>query len=235
MRRFLGEEGSWESHLQKTRQTILDEFNRINPKTVAVLGSGWLLDVPVKEIIEGGAKVRLIDIAHPQRIKHKFGSNPNIHLVDYDLTGGIDTFIDFAKSLDKINANRLIDSLRIPKHRISLDDDFCISVNTLSQLHVLYADYLARHKRSSDLFTEEIAKAIQQAHIDFLPKGRSLLITDFEEELYDEDNKLVGVNPRVFININAAQKLNSWSWNFDTKRTYHSEYVVKLNVIACGI
>ena len=110
MRRFLGEEGSWESHLQKTRHTILDEFNRINPKTVAVLGSGWLLDVPVKEIIEGGAKVRLIDIAHPQRIKHKFGSNPNIHLVDYDLTGGIDTFIDFAKSLDKINANRLIDS-----------------------------------------------------------------------------------------------------------------------------
>jgi hypothetical protein len=235
MRRFLGEEGSWESHLQKTRQTILDEFNRINPKTVAVLGSGWLLDVPVKEILEGGATVKLIDIAHPQRIKHKFGSNPNIQLVDYDLTGCIDTFLDFAKSLDKINANRFIDSLRFPKHKISLDDDFCISVNTLSQLHVLFANYLTRQKGNSNVSADEIAKAVQQAHIDFLPKGRSLLITDFEEELYDEEEKLVGVNPRVFINLNQYQKVKSWSWNFDTRKTYNSNFNVKLNVIASRI
>lgn len=235
MRRFLGEEGSWESHLLKTRQTILDEYNRLKPKTVTVLGSGWLLDVPIKEILEGGATVKLIDIAHPQRIKHKFGSNPNIQLVDYDLTGGIDTFLDFAKSLDKINANRFVDSLRFPKHKISLDDDLCISVNTLSQLYVLFTDYLARHKRSSDLFTEEIAKAVQQAHVDFLPKGRSLLISDYEEELYDEEKKLVGVNPRIFIYLNQHQKVNSWSWNFDTRKTYNSEYNVKLNVIACRI
>jgi hypothetical protein len=72
--------------------------------------------------------------------------------------------------------------------------------------------------------------AIQQAHIDSLPAGRSLLVTDYEEESYDDSNQLVGVNPRVIANMDQWQKKDSWQWQFDSKRMYSGDQKVILNV-----
>jgi hypothetical protein len=232
MRRFLDEEGAWESHLQKTRQCILNELYRLKPQSVAVLGSGWLLDIPLQELLAEGASVKLIDIAHPSRIKHKYRGNPRVEFIDYDLTRAVDNVLNYKDVTDSSAFRELILSLKQPVHNLNFEADLCISVNTLSQLHVLYADYLSRRKSFSGNSREELAKAIQLAHLDFLPKGKSLLVSDFEEELYDEDGKLMGVNPRLFVDLNRYEKVDSWSWSFDSRKTYHQNYLVKLNVIS---
>jgi len=51
MRRMLREEGGWQSHLLKTSEYIQLAVKEQQPKSIRILGSGWLLDVS-KGVIE---------------------------------------------------------------------------------------------------------------------------------------------------------------------------------------
>ncbi len=46
LNRYLAEGNNWEAHLEKTRGFITGCLEKNKPETVAVLGSGWLLDIP---------------------------------------------------------------------------------------------------------------------------------------------------------------------------------------------
>ena len=59
------------------------------PERITVLGSGWLLDLPVAEISEMVSEIILVDIVHPPDVIKQAGMIRNIKIVEADVTGGL--------------------------------------------------------------------------------------------------------------------------------------------------
>ncbi len=88
MNRYLRESAGWNKHLERTRKFISDSFAHTEAESVAVLGSGWLLDVPLDHLIQRFRKVYLVDIHHPIQIRKKTAGMSQVELIEADLTGG---------------------------------------------------------------------------------------------------------------------------------------------------
>ncbi|MHC1703796.1 MAG: hypothetical protein AB9846_07800 [Tenuifilaceae bacterium] len=233
MRRFLREEGAWTSHLNNSRNYILETVRETKPKSIRILGSGWLLDIPIKELNELCEKIVLDDIMHPAQIVNKYSRFDKIKFEYNDITNGV---VDLCYNQKRKNFQ--FDSFIDQIIAISLknySEDLIISANLLSQPSIMFTDYLAKKVKLSNSQIISITEIIQQKIIDALPKGRSILISDLEEEYYDEDDKLLGSKPTVFINFPVNSTSKEWSWDFDSKMFYKADCKTKLKVAAVRI
>ena len=232
MNRYLNEGENWNSHLEKSKQLITEFILSRKPKTVRILGSGWLLDVPIDAILKTGAKVILTDIIHPRQIKHKYAHNSQVTFETIDLNGGLVFFIGNRK-VKQINYFELANFINnSPLNQFN--EDIVISLNLLSQLAELPLNFLARKQKLDDWQVEELTEEVQNRHLQNLPTGKTLLITDFEEEYY-QDKKLSAVKPTVFVKLEDYKQLAEWDWNFDTLETYKEDYTTILKVKAVEI
>jgi hypothetical protein len=109
---------------------------------------------------------------------------------------------------------------------------FIVLVNTLSQLHPLIEDFLLSKGRISDTERLQLAQMIRQGHVNGLPKGRSLIISDTEAEFYDEENFLSHTSPRVFAGLSELTLIDKWQWDFDSSYTFNPDYKVLYNISA---
>ncbi len=89
MRRMLRKEGGWKDHLAKTSEYIQQVVKDQKPRSIRILGSGWLLDVPIKFLIDNCEKIILTDIIHPNQIINKYSGYKNIEFETNDITGGV--------------------------------------------------------------------------------------------------------------------------------------------------
>lgn len=230
MRRFLREEGAWSSHLNNTRESILKLVEEKRPKSVRILGSGWLLDIPIQDLVKSCETIILVDILHPPQIVNRYSKFKNIIFEKRDITNGI-VDICYAQKRNGFNFDGFINQLANIKTN-DYDEDIVISVNLLSQLSIMLTDYLSTKLKLTNDQIVTITEIIQQKHVESLPVNRSLIITDFEEEYYDEDDKLLGSKPTIFIPIVTNSSRKEWSWNFDTKMFYKEDCKTKLRVVA---
>ena len=60
LNRYYREKGAWDSHLENTKKAILQSAESKGKNIAVVLGSGWLLDVPLAELAEMFGKVYLV-------------------------------------------------------------------------------------------------------------------------------------------------------------------------------
>jgi hypothetical protein len=231
LQRFLREQGNWEPHLSISRQAILSEVDRLKPKTVAIFGSGWLLDVPLKELIEQGIRVKLFDIAHPTKLVNKYKGVESIEFIDFDLTfGAVHEVKSFLQKPSSFKFELLIDNIKNTSSSNAFNYDLVVSINTLSQLHAPFIDAFENRKSLSKYSLVELIEAFQTLHIKSLPKGKSLLITELYEEILDLKSKLQSESPRVYINLTGFEKVNEWNWQFDTQSTYIDDFSVRKRV-----
>lgn len=231
LQRFLREQGNWEPHLSNSRNVILSEVDRLKPKTVAILGSGWLLDVPLKELIERGIRVKLFDIAHPKKLVNKYKAIEVVEFIDFDLTfGAIQEVKKYIRKPSSFGLNLLIEKIKSLSKRDAFNFDMVVSVNTLSQLHTPFINSFENRKSLSKYSLAELIEAFQTLHVESLPKGKSLIITEIYEEILDSKSKLQSESPRIFINLAGFEKVNEWSWQFDTQSTYIDDFTVQKRV-----
>lgn len=231
MQRFLREEQNWEPHLTNTQQFILHEVNRAKPKTIAILGSGWLLDVPLKQLKEQNVQIKLFDIAHPKKVVNKFKQVDNVYFVNIDLTfGAIDRVFDFAKKPSEFAYGAFLNDIRRCSEQPFSGFDLVISVNTLSQLHAPLMALFEISGRLGKYNYQELIEALQTLHINSLPRGRSLLITEVDEALINGKHELVSISPRVFTNVAEFEMVKEWEWLFDTHSTYIDDYIIRKRV-----
>jgi len=229
MRRMLREEGGWQNHLAKTSEYIQQVVKDQKPRSIRILGSGWLLDVPIKFLTDNCETVVLTDIIHPNQIVNKYSKNKKVIFETIDLTGGI-VEIGYQQNKSGYNHEAFIRQIENAPN-IHFTEDMVISVNLLSQLNIILTDYLFKKLNLNCSQVEEIAEAIHKRHLDMLPRGRSVLITDYEEEFYDEEDKLIGSKPTVFIPLNGSER-KEWRWHFDTKMMYKEDCKTILRVSA---
>ncbi len=230
--RFLNEEDNWLNHIENTKSHIIELIKDKKPDTIAILGSGWLLDVPINEISEFVKSVDLIDIIHPSEILNKYKSNSKINFIQHDLTGGlIKQSYQLIYSKKKIR-NNFIENFH-PENTIDFNRyDLIISVNILNQLDIILKDKIMSILKVKHEELEDFSGLVQEFHINSLPKGKSCLITDYEELLFNKKDELVKTNNLLFADLPESENKKIWEWKFDTKMNYYDNYKVTFNVIA---
>jgi hypothetical protein len=228
--RHLNQEGGWDDHLEHCRNLILRTMELSHPEKVTVLGSGWLLELPLAEMAERTGKVCLTDIVHPPDVITQVSSLKNVEVRELDITGGLieevwnktrkNSFLKKLKSLSNITVNEYI-----PLE----DPGMVISLNIITQLETLLLKYL---KGRSDIVEEEIKgfrSKIQKKHIDFLKKHRSLLITDYEETFINRSGDHQ-TQQTLITELPPFRYREEWTWDFDLKGVdfYNSKCIMKV-------
>ncbi len=237
IRRYLRENGGWDSHLQHTKEFILQSAKNKAKGSVLVLGSGWWLDVPVLELAQTFRQVLLLDIVHPKLVQQKVKKLSNVKLLTADITGG-------ASNAAYAYAQMLKKDKNTPKEPLfdfnsenfglpSLPDvDFVVSVNILNQLDIIIADFLWEQKHMARNLILDVKANIQEKHINALPKTKSCLITDFREKVYSFEHEPMRETELLFTKMPKANFSQKWIWDFDTTGTYNEQKITRMDVLA---
>ncbi|HUX94537.1 MAG TPA: hypothetical protein VMV47_02295 [Bacteroidales bacterium] len=226
--RHLNQESGWDSHLEKCRSYIIRAIDIYKPEKVTVLGSGWLLELPIAEMVERTGKVSLVDIIHPPDVIKQAGEISNVELIESDVTGGLVEQLE--KKIRSHTIFRKTDNLKgiiIPEYIPESDPGMIISLNLITQLEILPVRYLRKKALISEDELFLFRKAIQESHIRFMSKYRSVLITDFEEVISGRSGDAKRI-PTLIAELPTGNAREQWTWNFDLKGTdfYNSRSVM---------
>jgi hypothetical protein len=231
--RYLEEHEGWKLHLESTRSFITNCIKKYSPKSVVIMGSGWLLDVPLKELSGLCERIYLADIWHPRQVRALIQKYPNCSLVYTDLTGGaVKQAYNLVKSFRKTG-------IREPLHNISYNtpefpdkESFMISLNILNQLDIILMDYIKRFIQYPDNEIIDFRKKIQENHLALLKPGQSCLIVDQEEIVSDSKNQVVATKKPVYAKLPEGKKRMAWKWTFDQGGAFNKGNMTEFNVIA---
>jgi len=220
--RYIRESEQWQEHLVNTKNYIIESAKLKNKENCFVIGSGWLLDVPIDELSMLFKKVTLIDIVHPRQITHKIKKYKNVETIEIDITGFVEPVYYFMKKTKKqklklSSVKQIYSELCINKLK---NADFVISVNILNQLDILICDYIKRYNIYTDTEIDQFRKTIQQNHLDILPVSKSCLITDYKEVNLNEKMEIINSNSLIYVDLPENKKTKKWQWNFDMSKTY---------------
>jgi hypothetical protein len=233
IRRYLSHAKEWAAHLENCQRYIQDWAKRQSARDVIILGSGWLLDVPVDELLEKFEQVFLVDLVHPRQVQRKFENKAGLHFIQADITGGLINKSGQARKALEGHADwprpeyEFLNELEPSRNAL-------ISLNILSQLAFPITTFMKRAYKIKPGQETLANKYIQQQHLDLLKKYPSCLISDHEEIiLKDRGNEKI-INPLLNVNWPNGQHPESWTWDFDTRKTYYPDARRYLKVKACS-
>jgi hypothetical protein len=228
--RHIGQENGWDSHLGNCRKFILEAVGYYCPDKVTVLGSGWLLDLPLAEMLDSVASVTLVDIVHPPQVIEQVAKYKNATLAEIDLTGGLIEQV-WRKCGNSIFSKKLktLDVFNVPEFEPESDPGLVISLNILTQLETLIVDFLRKRTNINEAELTRFRTEIQNRHIDFLLKHHSVLISDVAEIFKDKSGNLKTVTT-MLTGPPTGRFKKEWTWNFDLKGSdfYTTSSVMKV-------
>ena len=233
MNRYLRESSQWQKHLEKTRNFISDSFTHTEAETVAVMGSGWLLDVPLDYLVQRFRHVYLVDIHHPVQIRKLTESMKQVELIEADLTGGaIEKIWQYSReSLIADQDELVLDQIPLDPPLAHIQADALISVNLLNQLDIILCDYLLKQKPFQQEELTPFRAAIQAFHLDWISKKPACLVTDILEEVVDK-NGVKSSKALLYTHLPKAMRQDRWWWDFDSQGTYHPGSRTRMEVQA---
>ena len=230
----LDEEGSWNSHLKNCRDFILKALDFYKPSKVTVLGSGWLLDLPLKEINDIVKEINLVDIIHPPEVKEQAAVLKKVILREEDVSGGLISEVwQKAGHRTFLNKLRSLDEIIINEYKPQFDPGMVISLNILTQLESMPLELLKKRSVKNQDSYLRFRKEVQSKHISFLKKHKSVLITDISEVITDNSGN-ISENPSVLTDLPEAKFKEEWTWNFDLRKSdyYSKKSVFKVSAMA---
>lgn len=232
MKRYLNEPGHWKDHLEKTRSFINDSFSNADIETVAVLGSGWLLDVPIESMVHRFRRIFLVDITHPQQIIKKVKTFDNVELAETDLTGGaVEQLWQLLQRGDGSKWDSMADNLELTRPLEEIRPDAVISVNLLNQLDIMVCDYLIERFGAGRSELKFLREKIQSFHLEWITSLPGCLVTDSVEVRTDRQG-----NETSFSLLHTAPpdgfRKEAWRWEFDTRGTYRTGFRTDMEVLA---
>ena len=223
----LSQEGGWNSHLKNCREFILMSFEFYKPSVVTVLGSGWLLDFPLKEIAGKVSQVNLVDIIHPPEVISQVAEIKNVILRDDDISGGLISEVwQKAGTRSVLNKLRSIGEIEPPGYKPLFEPGMVVSLNILTQLESLPVRLLKKKAIADEESYLNFRKKIQQDHITFLKKHQSVLITDLSEVVTESSGRVTEINS-VLADLPVGHIRKEWTWYFEGRS---SDYYRKKSV-----
>jgi hypothetical protein len=218
MRRYINEEGNWNEHLQNSKNFIRETIEKRTPKKVAVLGSGWLLDLPVDFLASYCSKIYLFDIRHPKPIINRLKKYSNVTCIEADITGGL---IEYVYQAVKMKDYSFIEHPPHVLFSMKEEVDYTVSLNLINQLDILIIEFLRRKTTFNDAQLIPLRKQIQFNHIKSLTPGASSIICDYQELIFNRTGELIKESPLVFDSFPESSEKKEWTWKFDNNMTYY--------------
>lgn len=233
MERYIEEYDGWKFHLENTRSFILECVQKNSPVSVVIMGSGWLLDVPLNELIHICKHIYLADIWHPRQVRAMVEKYQNCSLIYTDLTGGIVSMVyKLVRSYRKTGKREPLSSFSFSKPEFPDKDAYMISVNILNQLDIILMDYIKRFIKYPEEEIIEFRKRIQENHLGLLKPGHSCLIVDREEIISDSKNQIVERKKPVYAELPEGIRRKEWKWEFDQGGVFNKGNKTEFNVTA---
>ena len=211
---------SWAVHEEKSRAAMLAAAAALRQKrTVVVLGSGLLRDVPIEALAKTFDTVVLVDLVHlaSVRLWLRAKGYRNVRLIERDLSG-----------YDELAASREPEPLGFLRAVPYLD--FVVSANLLSQIG---RGVKRRHEADAGRMPEDTVERLIAAHLAGLSglSCRSCLVTDIayavidrNERTHEEVDLLHGVLP--------PPAKASWTWPVAPLGEESKDYRIEHKVIA---
>jgi hypothetical protein len=225
------EEGSWNTHLKNCRDFILKSLDFHKPSIVTVLGSGWLLDLPLTEMSDRASEINLVDIVHPPEVKSQVSSMKNVVLREEDVSGGLISEVwDKAGRRYFFNKLHSLNDIRIPEYKPQFNTGMVVSLNIFTQLEALPVELLKRKSVADEESFLLFRKAIQNSHLSFLKSHNSVLITDLSEVITESSGRINEISS-VLVDLPEGRQKKEWTWNFDSR---NSDYYRKKSVFRVG-
>lgn len=229
--RYLREQENWSDHVENTRQFIIESVRDAQPQSIAVLGSGWLIDFPLEDVYSVCPIIELHDIQHPPQIIRKIRDMEEVTPILSDISGGmIRSVWDFVSENREVNNIRNLQGIEY-RYPVRPDCYFCISLNILNQLDILLIDFLKKYFNLNEQVCNDFRKFVQSSHVEMLG-SKSCLITDVEEirksfNTHEEIRKNL-----IYIDLPEGKKTGEWMWDFDSAGLYHEKSSTKMRVKA---
>ena len=219
--RFTRCRAAWEPHLERTRSVIRRAAALCPQRRKAViLGSGMLFDVPLDDLARDFREVILVDLIHPPRVRWRRRRLGNVSLLQADVSGVAEQVYRVAK----------VSGAKLPRFEPSLflDDpevDLVASVNLLSQLPYLPAEYLQKRWNYLRREIEAFAHDVVAAHLAYLRRfhGVVALIGDLERLTYDRAGKLIE-RLDALRGVSFPEPREEWEWHLAPRPEGHREY-----------
>ena len=229
--RFENEYENWISHFNNSKTYIFNNCIPNSNSSVYILGSGWLLDVPIDYLSKSFKQVYLYDIYHPKKIVRFIEKFKNVTCVQNDLAFGLIEFLyDFRFVKNQIPDKTIIENFINNSNYEFEENAVVVSLNLLSQLSLLIKEYI--YQDINNVFSD-FDICIQEKHVLELKKYNSILITDYEEHNFNKKNELI--NKDILIknmNLLIGNNTEIWDWIFDTHQTYNSYSHTLMKVMA---
>jgi len=211
--RYKRRKNSWQPHLDSTKAYISEVIRSCRKRgKVIVLGSGLLLDLPVAELSAAFDEVVLVDIVHLNEVRKQTGNYPNVRLIQADITGiAAELFKKIIRGIAELPQG----CPNIP----SIDEktDLVISLNIISQLAAIPAEYLSTNMITRDEpAIDQWCDKIRHVHYEAL-MGLSrpvCLIADYEFIRRDKAGIIIGQGSTVgTLSLPAPDR--TWTWHIE--------------------
>jgi len=232
LQRHITQQGGWASHQERCRKTILDAIGIAEPRRVTVMGSGWILELPLAEMLEKTDEIVLVDIIHPPDVYRQTEGMKKVRLVEEDITGGLIEEV-WRKAGRRSFLNRLcsLDDIIIPDYEPADDPGLVISLNVLTQLEFLPLKLLRGKSTVREDEFDHFREEVQKSHLRFLMKHRSLLITD-TTEVYTGPRGNITEKKTALVELPPGKISDEWTWDFDLKHSDYNRKSTQLRICA---
>jgi len=224
LNRYFRESEEWKEHLDNSAGFILTCLRNKKIKELIVLGSGWLLDFPLENLIGIIERIKLVDIIHPPQILKKIKNFPGVECIPADITGGyVEKFYLEVKRFRRSGIPFFFEPGTIRPEIKRTEDSFVISLNILNQIDTFLIDYLKQKISIDEKTILDIRRKIQNDHINLLRDGRYILITDHDELIINRQKQGRTIKSLLSVELPASRYIKEWLWMFDSKGTYNCE------------
>ena len=208
----------WADHERRTRAAILAAAQLCRQRrTVVVLGSGLVRDVPVAELSRLFDTVVLIDLVHLASVRSwlKLKGLKNVRLIERDLSG-----------LDALLAGQALEPLSFLRQVPYLD--LVVSANLLSQIGIGVARRLGGQPAEDDRMRQVIA-----AHVEGLAQlpAKTCLVTDVSYAVIDR-NGLKHETQDLMHGVDLGTSSTDWDWPVIPFGEESQDYQILHHVIA---
>lgn len=215
---------SWDFHLQRCHRAMELAVSSCPGETLAIFGSGLLVEVPMDHLLLRFSKIILVDLVHPRQVRQKWSGHSNVELLEQDLLGVADELVAWRPG-SPLPTPR-------PPDLSFLNAHFVISANCLSQLALRPRQYLESvdyRLQNSEL--DAYCRKLSHAHLKMI-RGLNrphLLIADFETRAYDQTGLLVE-KAHPFYDLKDLRMKEEWIWKIAPRGELSPSHDVEMSV-----
>ena len=168
-------ESAWAEHQRNCKAFITKAADLCEHQRIAVvLGSGLLLEVPLKALSDRFEKVFLVDIFHMPQVVAEAKKHFNVKTLTGDITGVFKAM----KERRAPGSNHPAPPPLIPHLK---DADLIVSCNCLTHLAAPFTAHFEKERGFSDLDSDKVAYQIMERHAKAIAEeatGVGVIITD---------------------------------------------------------